>query len=165
MYTVMVIDHRNGVNESFANSAPMATVRAARAAMTKSFNDFTRIGAIYKTKGKDCAMAFEPDGWVAWFVADVSEEAKAIYTLVDTEMLVDYITSNAPDFIDPDDERYDRIIKSVVERSTDGRLARMIQSALDTWIGNKALDEVWDAITDYVCDELETLTKDGVVQS
>ena len=68
MYTVMVIDRRNGVNESFANSEPMATVGAARAAMTRTFNSFTRVGTIYKTKGKDFAVAFEPDGWVAWFV-------------------------------------------------------------------------------------------------
>lgn len=88
-------------------------------------------------------------------------ESKAVYTLVDTAMVRDYITSNLCDRIEYKNgdevsrEVFDSVVDAVIEKSTDGRLAKMIQSALDTWIGNKAMDEVWNTITTFVTNEID----------
>lgn len=88
-------------------------------------------------------------------------ESKAVYTLVDTEMVRDYVTSNLCDLIEykngdeVSDEVFDSVVDAVIEKSTDGRLAKMIGEAMSTWVANKALDDVWDAITTFVTDEID----------
>ena len=87
-------------------------------------------------------------------------ESKAVYVLVNTEMVRDYVTSNLCDLIEyrngdeVSDEVFDSVVDAVIEKSTDGRLAKMIGEAMDTWIANEALDDVWDAITTFVTDEI-----------
>ena len=92
-------------------------------------------------------------------------ENKAIYTLVDTDMVRDYVTSNLCDIVDywngnkvsrrVSDEVFDSVVDAVIEKSTDGRLAKMIGEAMSTWIADKALDDVCDAITTFVTDEID----------
>lgn len=88
-------------------------------------------------------------------------ESKAVYTLVDTEMVRDYVISNLCDLIEykngdeVSDEVFYSVVDAVIEKSTDGRLAKMVGEAMSTWIANKALDDVWDAITTFVTDEID----------